>query len=59
MIRPVARLDTTWFGSSRGRECLLEWDDLTRVIQVVLRRAGELGVRRLTIGSAAVWCNAC
>src|SRR5688500_4337780 len=32
---------------SRGRECLLEYDDLTRVIQVVLRRAGELGVRRV------------
>src|SRR5262245_316029 len=32
---------------SRGRECLLEQHDLTRVIQVVLRRAGELGVRRV------------
>src|SRR5262245_5327041 len=32
---------------SRGRECLLEYHDLTRVIQVVLRRAGELGVRRV------------
>src|SRR5262245_41781294 len=32
---------------SRSRECLLEKNDLARMVQVVLRRAAELNVRRV------------
>src|SRR6187549_2365791 len=32
---------------SRRRECLLEKNDLARMVQVVLRRAAELNVRRV------------